>query len=195
VRKRLTTAVLLGMVAALGAGCAADPSAQYFPTSQPVATPVSGDVNFAGTPAGSGSTMVLPHGPLARPDPKLTPGVIASTDVAAVCRQSKRARGSYSQSNLLISAGDQQAVLDAYKIPAQQAKHYGFDFLIPLQLGGANARANIWPLLRNHGVGFREKYVLNIRMHVLVCHGDMGLDQAQKAIATDWIKLWMQYGA
>jgi hypothetical protein len=30
---------------------------------------------------------------------------------------------------------------------------------------------------------------------VLVCHGDMGLDQAQKAIATDWIKLWMQYGA
>lgn len=194
-RDRLSTTVVLAMVVALAAGCAPDPSAQYFSASRPAATPVSGDVNGAGSVGGSGSTVVLPHGPLARPDPKLTPGVVASTDVAAVCRQSKRTPGSYSQNSGLISASDQQAILNAYKIPAQQAKHYGFDFLVPLQLGGANARANIWPMLRNHGVGFHEKYVLNIRMHILVCHGDMALGQAQSAIASDWVKLYIQYGA
>jgi hypothetical protein len=110
-------------------------------------------------------------------------------------RESKHTRGLYSQNNLLIPPADQQAVLAAYKIPAQQAKHYGFDFLIPLQLGGANARQNIWPMSRTRGVGFREKYVLNIRMHVLVCHGEIPLQQVQQAIASDWIKLWMQYAA
>jgi len=139
--------------------------------------------------------MLVPHGPLARPDPNLTPGVIATSDVATVCSQSKHTRGLYGSNNVLISQEDQQAILSAYKVPAQQAKHYGFDFLIPLQLGGANARPNIWPVSRTHGVGFHEKYVLNIRMHVLVCHGDMPLDQAQRAMASDWIKLWMRYGA
>jgi hypothetical protein len=195
-RQPLSTAILLAMVVVSASACAADPSAQYFPASQPTATQLSGDANgSAAGSTGSGTSVVLPHGPLARPDPKLTPGVVASTDLAAVCRQSKRAQGSYSQMNVLIAPGDQLAVLNAYKISALQAKHYGFDFLIPLQLGGANAQANIWPMPRTHGVGFHEKYVLNIRLHILVCHGEMALDQAQRAVASDWIKLWMRYGA
>jgi len=195
-RKRLITSVVLATLVFLSASCASDPSAGYFPTTQPVATHSPQSANGSAAKSfGSATTMLVPHGPLARPDPNLTPGAVATTDLATVCRQSKHTPGLYGPNNVLIAPGDQQAILSAYRISAQQAKHYGFDFLIPLQLGGANTRPNIWPVSRTHGVGFREKYVLNIRIHVLVCHGDMPLDQAQRAIATDWIKLWMRYGA
>jgi hypothetical protein len=94
----------------------------------------------------------------------------------------------------LVSPADQQAIFDEYHIPAANTKHYGLDFLVPLQLGGANARANMWPVSTSHGVGFHEKEVLNIRLHELVCRRDLQLDQAQKAVAADWVKLWLVYG-
>jgi hypothetical protein len=196
VRQRLISAAVLAALVIISASCVSDPSAAYFPASQPGANhPAPGPNPSAAKGDVSATTVLVPHGPLARPDPNLTPGAVATTDLATVCHQSKRARGVYGQKNALISPGDQQAILDAYKIPAPQAKHYGFDFLVPLQLGGANARPNIWPVSMTHGVGFREKYVLNVRMHVLVCHGEMPLDQAQRAMANDWIKLWMRYGS
>jgi hypothetical protein len=45
-----------------------------------------------------------------------------------------------------------------------------------------------------HGVGFREKEILNIRLHVMVCQRAMPLDQAQRAVASDWVKLWLKVG-
>jgi hypothetical protein len=47
----------------------------------------------------------------------------------------------------------------------------------------------------NRGLSFHQKQVLNIRVHVVGCHGEMKIDQAQRAFETDWVKLWSQYGA
>jgi hypothetical protein len=120
--------------------------------------------------------------------------VVATSDLTTVCRGPKRIRGLFTPTGPLISATDQQAVLAAYNIAPANAKHYAFDFLVPLQLGGANARANIWPASMSHGVGFHEKEVLNIRLHDLVCRRSIPLDVAQKEVAADWVKLWLNFG-
>ena len=94
----------------------------------------------------------------------------------------------------MVSPADQQAIFDEYHIPAADTKHYGLDFLVPLQLGGSHDRANLWPASVSHGVGFKEKQVLNIRLHELACRRELDLAQAQKAVAADWVKLWLVYG-
>ena len=86
-------------------------------------------------------------------------------------------------------------MFNEYRLGPQESKHYGLDFLIPIQLGGANTMANIWPMPLNRGLSFHQKEVLNIRMHIVVCHGEMAIAQAQQAFSTDWVKLWVLYGA
>jgi hypothetical protein len=183
--------LLVSASVALLSGCASDPSAQYFPAN---ATPDSRnavvDVGAIATPFTKGQ---LPAGPIARPDPKLTPGSIATTDVATICKQSKQT-GIFSPKSRLVSPENQQTVFNSYHLAPQQAKHYGLDFLVPLQLGGANAPANIWPVPLTRGLGFHQKEVLNLRIHIVVCHGEIAIDQAQQAFESDWVKLWVLYG-
>jgi hypothetical protein len=192
---RIGAALALAAAAtAVLVSCSPDPSAPYFPSA--AATPDSPAKVLAQASVPSPSAGVpIPTGTIARPDPKLTPGATATTDVAAICHQSSHAKGIFSPRSRLVSAADQSAVFSAYHISPTQAKHYGLDFLIPLQLGGANSRANLWPMPLNRGLNFHQKQVLNIRVHVLVCHGEMRIDQAQRAFETDWVKLWSQYGA
>jgi hypothetical protein len=184
--------VLMTVVASSCLVGPSDPSAQFFATNN--AKPNAG-TSTAVAANTSQIVMQVPRGAIARPDPKLTPGVVAISDLASVCRQAKHTKGLFSPLDPLISRPNQLAVFAAYKISAQQQKRFGLDFLIPLQLGGANVPANIWPVASTRGIGFREKETLNQRMHILVCHGDMPLDKAQIAIATDWVKLWVAYGA
>ena len=188
---RILLAITLCLIAA---GCADDPSAAFFgapPQARP--TPAIDASANSDTSAGILASRLI-HGGISRPDPRLTPGVIALTDLTAVCRSGKRIRGLFTPNGPLVSASDRSAVFSEYKISAANTRHYGLDFLIPLQLGGANTLKNIWPASTSHGVGFREKQVLNIRMHELVCRRDVPLDVAQKLIATDWVKLWLLYG-
>jgi hypothetical protein len=186
--------VLAAAATAVLAGCSPDPSAAYFPSA--AATPDSpAKVLNQASVASPAAGRPIPAGTIARPDPKLTPGAVATSDAATICHQSSHAKGIFSPRSRLISAADQQAVFSAYHISATQAKHYGLDFLVPLQLGGANSSANLWPMPLNRGLNFHQKQVLNIRVHVVVCHGEMKVDQAQRAFETDWVKLWSQYGA
>lgn len=188
-------ATLVAIASILVAGCTDDPSAQYFPSraaTTNLSAPVDGGVT-ADLSAGLLATRLL-HGAVARPDPKLTPGAVAVTDLTAVCHSNKRIPGQFMALNPLISPSNRQAAFAEYNIATGNERHYGLDFLIPLQLGGANVRANIWPASDSHGVGFHEKQVLNIRIHELVCEGAMPLAQAQKEIATDWVRLWLQFG-
>jgi hypothetical protein len=193
--RRWALATALVAVAVFAAGCTDDPSAQYFAT-RPPSSPQAQQVNTniaANVDAGLLATRLL-HGGVSRPNPKLTPGVIAVKDLTTVCRGPKRIRGLFTPSDPLISLSTQRAVFAEYQITAANQKHYGLDFLVPLQLGGANTVANIWPASTSHGVGFHEKQVLNIRIHELVCERAMTLDEAQKSIATDWVKLWLNFG-
>ncbi|TAN33901.1 hypothetical protein EPN29_04520 [bacterium] len=191
--------LLVGVAVVLIASRPADPSAQYFPTTRLVANPdVPVDTIDSSKIAKDTPPRQLPHGPIARPRPDLTPGAVAVKDVLSVCRIEKKSHALFAPGTLstVIPPAIQQAVFSAYKIEPRLTMQYGLDFLVPLQLGGASVTSNIWPVPRtDHGLGFREKEILNIRMHVLVCHGEMPLAEAQKEIASDWVTLWIKYGA
>jgi hypothetical protein len=71
---------------------------------------------------------------------------------------------------------------------------YEEDHLISLQLGGhPTDPKNLWPETYNTRCGARIKDVLETRLRKLVCTKKISLADAQKAIATDWIKAYKQY--
>jgi hypothetical protein len=185
VRGRARSALLLAVLGLLATSCAAgnpDPSAPYFPKSRPVApTPAPVDPALSVPPA----PLVVAGGSVSRPDPQITPGVVAVHDVNAVCQLPKHPAHAPLWDPVIIGQ---------YHIPANQAGKYALDYLIPLQLGGAQVRANTWPVALR-GIGFHEKQRLNARLRIRVCQGAIPLDQAQHDIATDWYTLYEQYGA
>lgn len=113
-----------------------------------------------------------PRGDL--PDPACTPGAVATTDVAVVCGTSTRTRRH-------VTAGTRHEVLAAYGV--RDARGWELDHLVPLELGGANSAANLWP---EPPPGFHDKDKAENLLHARVCSGAMSLAEAQKAFQTDW---------
>jgi hypothetical protein len=79
--------------------------------------------------------------------------------------------------------------------------HYQEDHLVPLELGGApRDPRNLWPepnvivLPDGTSVGSHAKDNLEDHLHRAVCAGTMGLGDAQRLIAGDWIAAWSQEG-
>jgi len=75
------------------------------------------------------------------------------------------------------------------------------DHLIPLELGGNNTIANLWPqpisctyrefcAVLDPRPGAAEKDQLENELHHLVCSGKMSLAEAQHCIALDWVACW-----
>jgi hypothetical protein len=64
------------------------------------------------------------------------------------------------------------------------------DHLVSLELGGSNARANLFPEAAVPRPGSHEKDRLENRLHAEVCAGTLTLRSAQRAIATDWVKAY-----
>jgi len=77
--------------------------------------------------------------------------------------------------------------------------HYGkmleIDHIIPLQLGGSNDIANLFPENLHAAPGYRLKDRLENKLHQLVCAGNYYLPSTQQAIARNWQRLYQQaYG-
>jgi hypothetical protein len=70
---------------------------------------------------------------------------------------------------------------------------YELDHLIPLELGGDNANANLWPEAAAPAPGFHEKDRLENVLHDMVCSGQLGLPVAQQAIAGNWYAAYQRY--
>ena len=56
-----------------------------------------------------------------------------------------------------------------------------------LELGGSNARANLFPEAATPRPGSHEKDRLENRLHDEVCTGRLRLRRAQRLISTDWV--------
>lgn len=121
-----------------------------------------------------------------RPDPHLTPGKTINVPLAQLCAPgySKRARN--------VPLSEKRAIFRAYGIAP--SGRFEIDHLISLELGGSNDPDNLWP----------ESYVtqpwnahvkdqLENRLHWLVCHGQLSLPDAQRAIQRDWIAAYQQF--
>jgi hypothetical protein len=122
-----------------------------------------------------------------RPDPRLTPGAVLSTDTALVCAPG------YSRTVRHTSGQLKAFVYREYGIDRRQG-HYEMDHLIPLGIGGADVAANLWPesydtLPWNAAV----KDELEDFLHREVCAGRIPIEEAQKEIAEDWIVAYRKY--
>jgi hypothetical protein len=124
-----------------------------------------------------------------RPDPRLTPGAVLTTDTAIVCQHG------YSASVRHTSGRMKAAIYREYGI-VHGGGHYEIDHLIPLSIGGADVAANLWP--QSHDMqpwNADVKDRLELRLLHLVCHGDVPIAEAQHDIAADWIAAYQKYCA
>jgi hypothetical protein len=123
------------------------------------------------------------HGGL--PDSACTPGAVftnATPEVICVSGYTRTVR------NVPFSEKDQ--VYAEYGISHHVPGQYEVDHLVPLELGGSNDIANLWPEAASPTPGFHEKDQVENYLHDQVCSGAMALKDAQKEIATNWLAVY-----
>lgn len=128
------------------------------------------------------------------PDAQLTPGVVRpGVTAAGLCPIA------HTPALRNVPDSEKMAVYREYGIKP----HEGYcavdqgcevDHLISLELGGANEIGNLWPEPYS-GTPWNAhvKDKLENRLHALVCMHKITLEDAQHAIATDWITAYKQY--
>jgi hypothetical protein len=122
------------------------------------------------------------------PDPTLTPGATRPVNLGDVCsmRHEEVVRD--------VSGSLRQQVFREYGIVNPRPEDYEVDYLIAPGLGGTEDIRNLWPEPSTSSTwNAHKKDALEERLHQLVCDGQLDLDTAQKAIATDWITAYEKY--
>jgi|GEM_PF-4399208 len=112
------------------------------------------------------------------PDPKLTPGRVADSDIRDVCDPGYADRQGY------LDPGNVRETFNRYHIPEPLRLHrFVVDRLVPSSLGGAPTLDNLWavPLEAE-----RRKRVIEQSLVEDVCSGGMSLAEAQRRMLTDW---------
>ena len=138
---------------------------------------------FGGQTKTSGCRVNGPY-----PDPACTPGsVFADATKDRVCVSG------YSSMVRDVSDSDKDKIYRMYGISRNSAD-YEVDHFIPLELGGNNDSANLFPEIAQPSPGYHEKDRVENYLHDEVCDGRMTLQQAQQAIASDWVAVYKQMG-
>src|SRR3954451_10401769 len=126
-----------------------------------------------------------------RPDRRCTPGArFSRATKAQVCRPG------YAKSVRNVSSSAKDDVYEAYGMSSHFDGQNGeVDHLVSLELGGSNARANLFPEAASPRPGSHEKDRLENALHGDVCAGRIGLRHAQRLIARDWVAAYeARYG-
>lgn len=118
------------------------------------------------------------------PDPACTPGAIDPAVTQADIRSTICVRGWTARVRPPVPETSvfKRLAYAAYGIPAGTASE--LDHLVPLELGGANDAANLWP---EAGRVPNAKDETESVLHTAVCSGKVTLAAAQDAIAADWL--------
>jgi hypothetical protein len=142
------------------------------------------------SPTGSTSASASAHlATSALPNPKFTPGeAFSGVTAAEVCTSG------WASSHRSVASAQYREVYGEYGIPyPEPSGSYELDHLIPLELGGDNSNANLWPEAAAPPPGFHQKDLLEDALHTLVCDGSMSLGVAQHDFATDWYAAYVKY--
>ena len=114
------------------------------------------------------------RGPL--PDPTCTPGAVATTSLAIIC-------GTTTEGRRHVTDATKRAVLASYGVAWADHGAYEVDHLVPLEIGGSNDVANLWP---EPWAEAHIKDVAENRAHREVCAGRVTVEAAQAAFERDW---------
>ena len=136
------------------------------------------------------------------PDPGCTPGdIIPKNTKEVLCDPAFRTSAVRDSST---SPAEKRTVYEIYGIPHPLSNRGSdqvceIDHLVPLELGGADTKPNLWPQCSTgysnwEGASFREKDKFENYLHRQVCFGDLQLSEAQFEIATNWFKYWVAAG-
>ena len=121
------------------------------------------------------------------PNPALTPGDVFAVDAPTICVSG------YSSSVRDVPLSEKKQVYAEYGVSYPQATGaYEVDHFIPLELGGSNDIKNLWLEPANPTPGFHQKDQYENYGHKQVCNGEITLAEAQRRMATDWYKYWLQ---
>lgn len=119
------------------------------------------------------------------PDRACTPGAISpGATVAQICT------AGYASSVRDVGETEKSQVYAEYGIASPAPNQYEVDHLIPLELGGSNEIANLWPEASAPAPGFHEKDKVENYLHDQVCSGTLALKDAQAEIVNDWLDVY-----
>lgn len=122
------------------------------------------------------------------PNPQLTPGDILTTDTKVICRPG------YTKTVRDVPQALKAQVYRQYGVLSHQPREYEIDHLVSLELGGSNSIRNLWPQSYvTQPLNARVKDRLENKLHGLICSGALPVEQAQRGIAQDWTKAYVQY--
>ena len=115
------------------------------------------------------------------PDPKITPGVVRTADTLVYCHQStKEVRHT--------STALKDTVYAEYGWSGMMHPKGEIDHKVPLELGGADVRQNLW--FQPDGE-FQRKDSVENWAHRQVCSGKMNGVYTQEMFKKDWTHLWL----
>lgn len=121
----------------------------------------------------------------ALPDPACTPGAIfPNATKEEICTPG------YSSQVRDVSESLKEDVYAEYGIFSHEPGQYEVDHHVPLELGGSNDIANLWPEPAEPQPGFHEKDKVENYLHDQVCEGAISLRDAQNIIAHDWLEIY-----
>lgn len=128
------------------------------------------------------------------PDPTLTPGLADP----ALTKEVLCAPGFTTRRVRNVPSAEKRKVYARYGMTPHKgtcASKEGceVDHLIPLTIGGSNDVTNLWPQPYRGKWSAHVKDRLENKLRGWVCHGDLDLGEAQRAIATDWISMYKEH--
>lgn len=123
----------------------------------------------------------------ALPDRRCSPGAYYSGLTRAVICSAAFHTGTVRN----VPQSEKYAVEREYGMPAHPyGRTIEIDHIVPLELGGSNAIANLFPEPGSGGASYHVKDRLENRLHDLVCAGQMTLLAARRGIASNWETLY-----
>lgn len=148
--------------------------------NQPVLTPQPVQPSYGVQTKTSNCTANQPL-----PDSACTPGAILTSDLTVICKSG------YTQTVRNVPLSEREQVFAEYGISYDLHINYEVDHLISLELGGSNDISNLFPEPYNITYGARVKDKLENYLHSQICSGKMTVAEAQREIATNWLKYYL----
>jgi hypothetical protein len=123
--------------------------------------------------------------PIYLPDPAVTPGAIRTSDAKQVC-------GISTKKFRHTTAAMKAEAYKEYGATKKAGTCCEVDHLIPLELGGLDDVKNLWPQPYLPKPAAHEKDEVENYLAKQVCAGKRNLADAQKAISTNWLAVYVE---